>query len=461
VLHTIKPEYFTISDAGVWSWLNETSDDMCNGYSDDNAATIKANSEEQYVTVSAGYTGMVAFFGKAAQKSSAISTWVNFCVATGFTGVELDWEGYGDWSATDYSNYKTFITDLGNALHRQNKMLMINGPPIYDTKSQGWYTWKYEDFGTLPVDFMSVMAYDYMYDFGCGYPVQPIDWMKSVIQWTLNKYPYVDRIVIGIPSYGYSGTTGSFDVQRTNKEEASALTGFNNAKMDNSSSEMKWEQGGRSNFFVNTAGLNAKRSAIESMGIKAVSVFHLGGNDWFTGTELTPGTAVTVPKPTNTVPKPTNTIPNTVPNTIPNTVPNTSEDTGAGEICCNLCSEMAGDSGGSGTMYYVIAIIAVGIVGILAMILGAALGFRSGQRHPDAGFPFFGKKTPEVLTTDTTLPVTFLPGGPSRSNSESFGSVPNSPAPFHQRKQIFNQPIVDSPDLSQMRKASVYPGYSN
>jgi len=89
-------------------------------------------------------------------------------------------------------------------------------------------------------------------------------------------------------------------------------------------------------------------------------------------------------------------------------------------------------------------VIVVGIVGIMATVLGTILGYRSGRRS--AG-PNAGLSSPEVVT----VPIAY---GPARSVSESFGE-PNSPAPvgLHQRP-MFTTGIMDSPDISQLRKSS-------
>eukprot|EP01118_Nematostelium_gracile_P011513 TRINITY_DN40_c0_g1_i1.p1 TRINITY_DN40_c0_g1~~TRINITY_DN40_c0_g1_i1.p1 ORF type:complete len:505 (+),score=112.89 TRINITY_DN40_c0_g1_i1:64-1578(+) len=443
-LYAIKPEYFTIGTDGRWRWLNETNNDpdSCNGYSAQNIATIKANSKEQWVTVSAGHPAMVAFFNDNTQKNSAIAIWTEFCVQSGFTGVELDWEGYGDWTPAEYTQFKQFITQLGNSLHSKSKKLMINGPPIYSTLSQGWYEWKYEDFGTLPLDYMSVMAYDYMYDHGCGTPVQPIDWLEQTIDWTLAKYPFLDRIVMGIPSYGYSGNTGSYVVERTNKAQATRITGFTGATRDPNSQEMTWTSGGKSHFYVDTTALNAKRTAIENKGIKHVAVFHLGGNDWFTGQEPAdigvPSTGSSSSQvPSKTSPPESTGVPAT----------DTTDTSSDGQVCCGPCSEMGSTTGNSGKISLIIVIVVVAIVGILGIVLGTFMGYRYGKKKSN------GHNAGIMLPQENVVNVP-VHSGPPRVNSESI-SEPTSPTvlPGLQRRQMFTTGIVDSPDLSQLRKS--------
>jgi spore germination protein YaaH len=48
---------------------------------------------------------------------------------------------------------------------------------------------------------MVVMAYDYMWDWGSGTPVQPIQWADNIIDWSLSHFTDINRLVIGMPSY--------------------------------------------------------------------------------------------------------------------------------------------------------------------------------------------------------------------------------------------------------------------
>lgn len=280
-IHTLKPEYYTVTSSGDLQFLTESSSG-CNGYSASNAAEIKQYSTEQFVTVSGGGKPLVT---SATKRSAAVTTLVNFAVSSGFTGVELDFEGYGKWDATEYSGYVSFVTALGNGLRARGKKLMIDGPPIFSSQSQAWYKWKYEDFENLPIDYLLVMAYDYQYDYTCGQAIAPNDWVRNIVSWTKSKVSNIDRIVIGIPSYGYSGTVDQWDVNVKTKALITSMSRFSAAVRQSSSYEMSFTNGQTVTFYQDTAGMNSKRALIESLGIKRVSVWHLGGNDWFTGTE--------------------------------------------------------------------------------------------------------------------------------------------------------------------------------
>lgn len=278
-IHTLKAEYYTINGGSL---RQITSAEYCNGYSPSNVATLKQHSVEQYVTISSGNAGdMTTFLSNEANRQRDVATLVNFVVSNDMTGVELDFEDFGGWDATSYGLFKTFVTELGNGLRTQGKKLMIDGPAVANTSEQNWYVWRYADFVTLPVDYMVVMTYDYQFDHGSGQPVAPLDWMRSVMTFVSAQYPK-SKLVMGIPSYGYQGTIGTYRSTILTHEQAKKKTGYNTATRDGRSGEMMWRSGTTHFVFQDSQSLNAKANIATELGIPAVSVWHLGGNRWFT-----------------------------------------------------------------------------------------------------------------------------------------------------------------------------------
>lgn len=279
ILHYLKPEYYTVNASGVLVQLADPADGE-NAYNPTNAGEVKTFSEKQFFTISGSAANIAVLVNNPTNQSNAISTILAFLASTGFTGVELDWEGYSAWSSTTYGNYKTFVDALGTALHGVSKELMIDGPPITSSTEQALYQWHYEDFNALAVDYIVMLLYDYQFDVGAGASVQPTGWMRNGCAWIKGKVTDVNKIVIGMPSYGYHGTTGSFTITIDTKTQSAARTGYGTATR-NADDEMTWINAGTSSVYQDTTGLNAKRERIEDEGIKNVSVWHLGGNDWF------------------------------------------------------------------------------------------------------------------------------------------------------------------------------------
>lgn len=275
-IDTLKPEYYTVQTNGTLRQLT-TAADGCNGYSAANVADIKKHSTSQYVTVSGITKNTRVLLASAVLQENAIASLTKFVIATGFTGVELDWEGFGDWTATDYTNFKKFTAALQKSLRAQGKKLIIDAPAISDPTYQSYFLFKYEDF--TDIDYIAIMAYDYQYDYGVGVPVAPDFWLKNTINWAKARLP-IDKIIIGLPAYGYHGTLGSYMMTIDTYAQSMTYPGYANRKI-NSDGEETWMNGSTYYSAQSTATLDKKKQLVESMGIKHISVWHLGGNRWF------------------------------------------------------------------------------------------------------------------------------------------------------------------------------------
>lgn len=371
--HTLKPEYFRVDLNGDLQRLDVSGNNNINGYSTANVTAIKANSREQYVTVAGALppgigfnpnsvSNWLAFIRDNAKKANGITTLVNFCVTNGFTGVEIDFEPLNksrrDGQGTpglrgrtilyqDYLDFLDWMKQLADALHTQGKKLIvdiftyfdyqINTDPGGDTtmidqttnnKPGGIYpfaefdlassqnTWaKGSDFVAIGVDYICYMAYDYQYSYGSGNNIQPTRWLRTMLDTALNEVADRDKIIIGLPAYGYYGPLTSqagaeyyrsYVGQIKTKGEMLARPNSNTAKR-NSGTRQVVELGSRQtpylieggfemewtnplpdnkieyNCYNDSTSMNLKRELIESYGIKRVAVWHVGGNDWFTG----------------------------------------------------------------------------------------------------------------------------------------------------------------------------------
>lgn len=286
-MYMLKPEYYTVNSSGVLAQLTTG----CNAYSPSNALDIKRYSSHQFFTISSNRANMATLVADSQKRTNAVNTIVSFLDTIGFDGVELDWEGYGAWTSTEYANYKNFVSQLATELHNNGYKLMIDGPPIGDGTEQGFYEWQYEDFSAIDIDFIVALAYDWQYDFGGGTSISPNARVQNVCDWMKARID-IDKIIIGMPIYGYHATTEGFSITIDTKAQSEQLTGYDTATR-NSDHEMNWANGGVSYFFQDSTGIDSKRDIIEAKGIKNISVWHLGGNDWFPDVEPPPRNLVT------------------------------------------------------------------------------------------------------------------------------------------------------------------------
>lgn len=263
-IYAIKTEFLTIGAHGVLNQINATKT-RPNGYSLENVALLKKYSIEQYITVSCNdiKNGLIA----SAQDN--IDFMVKMVKDCGFTGIELDWEGYGEWTDQDYKSYLDFISRLQVALSKQGFKLMVCGPPIWNVVSQNWYKWKYEEVAPL-VDKVVMMVYDNQYDEGVGSSVQPHQWALDCMQWLQDKTG--DKGIVGIPSYGYKGskivTLPSRDLQKLSPKR-------------NADGELTKTVNGVFYDWSDVQTMKLRLDRVKISGIKRLSVWHLGGCPWF------------------------------------------------------------------------------------------------------------------------------------------------------------------------------------
>jgi len=275
----LKPEFFTIN-GGSLLLLDETTV-SCNGYSPAFVADLKQHSTKQFVTVSSASTeDMSLFFRLALSDDTTIERLVTFVVINDLTGIELNFEDFGSWTAGNYTDFKTFVSRLGRALHAKDKQLMVVGPPVANAIEETWFLWRYEDFVILPVDYMVVMGYDYQYDHGASEPIAPLDWLRDIIAWISIRYPK-EKLTIALPSYGYEGLVGTHQFSILTYEQIRLQPGYNTDTRDPRSAEMTWQYGDTVYFYQDSSSLQKKRELVTSLGIQSISIWHLGGNLWF------------------------------------------------------------------------------------------------------------------------------------------------------------------------------------
>lgn len=287
VVYATKPEYMTINGSGVIT-EEDAPGSGAYAYSAANGITVKNYSQKQFVTCSGSYANFHALMGSSTNQTAGITTLANFCTTHGFSGIELDWEGYSSWTSGDYSTFKTFLSSLVSTFHSNGLKVMVDGPPIgtsttYTDLKQSLYLFTYSDI-TAIVDYVCVLAYDYQYDYSCGNPVQPTAWLQAIVPYLINQIGYANlsQLVVGLPAYGYVGATGGFTLTEYPYQTMLTQTGVGTATRDTNSGEMNWATGGNSYWYCDATSLNTKRKTAEDMGVLNISVWYLGGNQWFT-----------------------------------------------------------------------------------------------------------------------------------------------------------------------------------
>lgn len=280
-LEVVKPEYFAVRAGGELEFMTAEKYG-CNGYSQESVAKIKAIAPKQFVTVSsASGQDMSKFLDYDETTNEHTKNLVTFVHDHGFHGVELDFEGMGSWTDEHYRQYIDFIERLGKALRARNKQLMVDVPPVSNASEEQWYHLRLEDLEARGVDYIVVMGYDYHYDHGVGEPVAPLAWLAEVVNFTKAKVKDDQKIVIGLPVYGYVGDKATGKISILTKEQAEQHPLFgNSARRDVLSKELFIETSGHVLVYQDEVSIAEKLKVVHNNGIKSVSLWHLGGNVW-------------------------------------------------------------------------------------------------------------------------------------------------------------------------------------
>jgi len=287
----LNPEYWTIGEDGSVT-LETTADGLCNTYSPANVADLKAHSAAQYPTLSGMTTAAVHALVKSKSARTAAVTKVTSLVNdAGLSGVDVDMEDYWSWSTADFANYKTFLRQLATALHTNGKRLQVDAPAM--TEDAAFYD--YAEVVATGVDDLVIMAYDEEFDTAAGarcLPISPYDWLKKVTTYAQSKVPDPDRLIMGLPSYGYSApdpcdlnsVTGNIQFSEMKKSPGfSSDPATVESRRDASSGEIRWTSGGVLYDYVDSIAMDRKLAVLKGLGVTKVSVWSLGGgNPWFT-----------------------------------------------------------------------------------------------------------------------------------------------------------------------------------
>jgi spore germination protein YaaH len=277
----LKSEFATILADGTTKIITQETAG-CNALSTSNIELYKTKSTSQFITVSSGEEGFSALTKDTTKQTKSVETLTALVEQTNFTGIELDFEGYSSWTPETYSGYKSYITKLGNALRTKNRKLMIDAPAIYNDSIQRVFQFKYSDFNSLPVDYVTIMAYDYQFDYGGGSPVTEDKFLIDSINKAKNDLTDDSKIQVGLPTYGYTALEGDYRITILTKDQVFAKTTPEqraNATRIPSSQELIIKVGSQVYVWQDQQSIQHKINLTKAQGIDSITFWHLGGNE--------------------------------------------------------------------------------------------------------------------------------------------------------------------------------------
>ena len=180
--------------------------------------------------------GMAAIITDPATRARHVAAIVGFAEEVDADGIDIDYEQFAfadaptTWPTTSPA-WVAFITELGAALRAERRTLSVSIPAVYDaavTGDPGY--WVYDHGAIAPhVDSMRIMAYDF--STATAGPIAPVAWVAQVLDGVLDAVApeFHDRIVLGIPAYGYNWPVASVGQC---PDDAPGRTGLTPASLD-------------------------------------------------------------------------------------------------------------------------------------------------------------------------------------------------------------------------------------
>jgi hypothetical protein len=326
-IDAIKPEYLRLDDYGFLYDVHEdlsttiTTANTINAYSPSNVQYLFTNQNPTiagnfggYITISGSDAGVKKLLGYKVDNRDPFVTYIKEYLSntgqfsglsahqyiTNFKGVELDLELPGEWNDpnpydqtyTNFELFKLLINELSEVLQNPinfptAKELIITLPVDLD------FTWFGLSQNINKYNYLCLMAYDRYWDiWDANNPnnnvtdnlggVSPTAWVDEKIDKVISEMTIanINKIIIGMPSYGYHAiSTTNFSLD-TKKQTAANYYGPNLRdplsfeRYFTDANNIKW-------YYQDVIGMCEKIEFIRSKGIKHVSVWHLGGNDWF------------------------------------------------------------------------------------------------------------------------------------------------------------------------------------
>ncbi|HEX2786019.1 MAG TPA: glycosyl hydrolase family 18 protein, partial [Ilumatobacteraceae bacterium] len=153
--------------------------------------------------------GMAALLADPSTRAAHVDAIADLAASKGFDGIDIDYEQFAfvdnqaTWSTTR-PLWILFISELGDRLHADGRILTVSVPYIYDggrTDQSGFWVYDYAGMQSH-VDQIRIMAYNYSSD-KAG-PIAPLSFVQQTITAAKKVVDDDTKLVLGVALYGYN-----------------------------------------------------------------------------------------------------------------------------------------------------------------------------------------------------------------------------------------------------------------
>lgn len=158
--------------------------------------------------------GMAGVLRDLSSRTEHVDTIVQLAREGRWDGVDLDYEQFAfaddraTWATTSPA-WIAFVAELAEALRADGRTLTVTVPPVYAPgRSDEAGYWVYDHAALAEIaDRVRIMAYDF--STARPGPIAPLNWVQTVIDGAVEVTGRPDKVVLGIPVYGYNWPTGA------------------------------------------------------------------------------------------------------------------------------------------------------------------------------------------------------------------------------------------------------------
>jgi spore germination protein YaaH len=215
-------------------------------------------------------------FNNGAKTDNFIENLVKKLTLLGVSGIDIDLEGV---ESEDRNAFLNFLTKLSQQLKKNNLELIVTiHAQTQNVEWQGVLGQDLRGIGEI-ADLVRIMTYDKHSSSTEPGSIAPIKWIDDVVQYNsglINK----EKIVIGIPSYGYIWEDNGNSKGLQYDEFHVFLGGKNYTESrDDESSELNFKSDGFTGWLSDSESMTAKIKSLRMKGFNKFVIWHLGGMD--------------------------------------------------------------------------------------------------------------------------------------------------------------------------------------
>lgn len=192
-----------------------------------------------------------------------------------YDGVNIDFEFLGQ---SDRDNFTRFLQELKQSIGSDKELSVA---VFACTKPETWLSgYDYEAIGKI-ADRVIIMAYDYSYSTSPAGPVAPLWWVDDVVAYTKSIIP-ADKILLGLPTYGYdwgkgaSTTTVTAKRLQTLQSQYKLTKSFDQNSMSPCYTYVDSKGVSHQIWLEDRQSLNAKLDVAQNHGLAGVSFWRIG-----------------------------------------------------------------------------------------------------------------------------------------------------------------------------------------